>query len=101
MGMPREPDGPRIMTDSRRTAAQPRIHNPWEDPVSSSSSGGGHAGAATTPPHATVNRQPDPQQPGQGDPADGSLQRTLKSRHLTMIAMFIFPEGSQSTSFNR
>ena len=55
--------------------------------MSSSSSGGGHAGAATTPPHATVNRQPDPQQPGQGDPADGSLQRTLKSRHLTMIAM--------------
>ncbi|MGX0886684.1 lysine-specific permease [Kocuria rhizophila] len=55
--------------------------------MSSTTSGGGHAGAAATPPAQGAAHHSDPRPPGQEEPGEGTLQRSLKSRHLTMIAM--------------
>ena len=55
--------------------------------MSSSSSGGGNISTAATPPDPHASHRPDPRPTGQDVAPDGSLRRTLKSRHLTMIAM--------------
>ena len=55
--------------------------------MSSSSSGGADAGAGSTPPRQAASHHTDPQREHLDDPAEHSLRRSLKSRHLTMIAM--------------
>ncbi|GAA2517173.1 amino acid permease [Kocuria sp. HSID17582] len=55
--------------------------------MASSSTGGGNSQAVPAPTAPHDSHHPDTPRTGQDEPADGSLHRTLKPRHLTMIAM--------------
>ena len=55
--------------------------------MSSAPSGDGNSRAAAAPPGSATAHRPEPRHPGSEGSPGGSLKRSLKSRHLTMIAM--------------